>query len=87
MRAVGSISASTPLTTFRYMLAVPWSIPKKVPKAASLPASFLRYRDIRTACRMYSLDRVPGSDARRSSSQKSRSRPRSATRSANLAQI
>ena len=86
MRAVGSISASTPLATLRYLLAVPWSIPKKVPREASVLASFLWYRYIRRACRMYSLERVPGSDDRRSSSQKRRSRSRSATRSANLTQ-
>ena len=85
MCAVGSISASTPLTTFRYLLAVPRSIPKNTPKAASVSA-FLWSSDISRAWRPYGLDRVPESDARVSPSQKSRYRPRSATRWANLAQ-
>ena len=49
LRAVDSISASTPLTTFRYLLTVPWSIPKMAPRKTSVLASFLWIRDIRRA--------------------------------------
>ena len=74
MRAVGSISASTPPATLRYLLVVPWSIPKKAPSSPSVLASFMWIRYNSRACRMYNLERVPGSDDRRSSSQKRRSR-------------
>ena len=79
MRAVGRISASAMLASFRYLLTVLWLIRNMAPCSASGRPFFLWASDSRRKCRMYSLHRFPGCDAFASSSQNRRARPLDAT--------
>ena len=64
MRAVGSTSARISLDTSRDLLTLLWSTPNMAPSSAWVVPPFLRISESSRACRMYSLDWFPGSDAR-----------------------
>ena len=71
LRAVGSTLERTRLDASRDLLMLLWSISNMAASSAWVVPPFLRIRDSSRGCRLYSLEWLPGSDARTSSSQKS----------------
>ena len=68
MEAVGSTSERMRLDASRDLLMLLWSTPNMAASSAWVVPPFLRMSDSSRECRMYSLERLPGSDTRTSSS-------------------
>ena len=71
LEAVGSTLERMRLDAARGLLMLLWSTPNMAASSAWVIPPFLRMSDSSRKCRMYSLERLLGSDTRMSSSQKS----------------